>query len=279
MRHRHTAAILIVLLFTALPVSAQQWEVYDTFKAPLINPDLWWSNQGPGACHLALECERVIENGNLRLRIRGFNDSRSNDGDVWSENGLVVANPTAVTGFLARLAFTKAAGTFCSPGGGSMVGQMGLRATLFHSHPDEIVSQPDWYNEVEANIHMYPATDGTIQVGAILRRIGTNAPAYSVDLGKVKLGDLVDIWIRWDDQTSPTTVFFGMQPIRTFSKRSDGPAPAVEEGFDYAGAFPVREASTNPYRVVRLQSSPHNCGGVSIFSDVEVKIDSVSVLR
>lgn len=263
MKLTYALAVLVASL-VALPVSAQSWRVYDTFRGPFIDPVLWGGNGG--VCPDALECERLIRDGRLWLRIRGHNRTDNSDGEVWSQNAVAVAEPAGVTGILARLVFARADGTLC-PGVGSMVGQMGLRATFFHSQPGETPSSPEWLDEVEANLYMYPHPDGTADVGGILRRMGTPDAAWSETLGLVRLGQVVDIWLRWDEAAQ--TIYYGMQPLRQ---------PRVEVPVDYSELFPIRQPSTNPYRIVQLQTSPHNCAGVRLYSDVQVRIDRVSVI-
>jgi len=266
MRFRFALGVFSLCLL-AHPASAQDWQVYDTFEAPLIDPVLWGAGHAP--CQNALECERLARGGSLWLRIRAYNEAGGTSGTVWSQSGVEIAEqPALVNGMSARLAITRAAGTFCS-GVPSTVGQMGLRAIVFHSHrtSGESPNAP-WNDEVEANLYMYPHPDGTADVGGIVHRMGDVETPFSQQLGTVRIGEVVDIWLRWD--WANRTVFFGMRQLRQLP---------VEVGYQYSSDFPNAEPSLNPYRMLQLQASPVNCPGVRLFSDVAAKIDRVAVIR
>lgn len=255
MKLGHALAVLVLFL-VAQPLSAQTWEVYDNFKGPLINPALWIPNGG--ACQNALDCERQVQHGQLRLRIRGYGLTNTDAGQNWSQNSLEATQPTGIIGIGAKLTVTRAISNSC-PSTQSLAGQMGLRATFFNSGTG---AQTD---DIEANLHMYPhGTDSSIDVGGLIKNGSGNLDGVS--LGSVDIGETVTIWVRWDKANQK--VVYGLQHPGQ---------PPIEQEIQYAmsDTSPV----FYPYRLVQLQTSPKNCTSDLVYSDIEVKITQVTVLR
>ncbi|MFN8006427.1 MAG: hypothetical protein U0V70_05270 [Terriglobia bacterium] len=264
LRLRYVSPVILMFL-VALPLSAQTWAIYDQFRGPLINPDLWF---GGGTTNRdVLDYERQIQNGSLMLRIRSYGNHYIQDNQPnWAQNGLEVADPTGIIGIAAMLTVTRAIGNSCDSSGW-LLGQMGLRATFFNS------GEGNQIDDVEGNLFMYPGgVDQPITVGGLTNSPrARSVPPYnlgSVSLGTVKIGETVRIWVRWDKPNK--RIVYGLQHL--FPLR-----PPIEMAVPYS--IPDTLEPLYRYRVVMLQTSPSNCISSRVYSDMVVKIDQVAVLR
>jgi hypothetical protein len=262
-----TVLLAVVVLSPTLPLSAQNWVVYDDFKGSSINPARWVST-GLGVCQNALECERQIQGGQLRLWIRGYGlTTPTGLAENWSQNGLEVSPSelAGITGIGAKLTLTRA----ISNGGPDVqIGVMGLRAVFFNSG---LGAPSDWSNDVQAHLFMYPHSDQTISVGGYLccklntrDRIGPNI----VELGSVNVGESVTVSVRWDKVNKQ--VVYGLQRLGQ---------PPQEGRISYGGTTSDAVEPWHPYKQVQLETGPPNNKSPLVFSDMEAKVDQVTVFR
>jgi hypothetical protein len=257
--------VVLVLCFVALPLSAQTWEVYDNFDGPLINPNLWYGNWIQAGTS-ALEFERQIQNGQLRLWIRGYG-STFTDGDTnWGMNTVNITRPLLYKGLRAKLTVIRALGN--SPY--SQSGQINIRTRLFNTGTSE---PRDAANDIEACFYIASAgqENAPLSVGGQLTHADASLPNLGmVNLGSVNIGETVYIWVRWDQPNKK--VFFGFQRNR----KNQLP---IEMAIDYAGLVSDILPPGNPYWSIWAQTSPVSNTSFQTYSDTMVKIDQVSVIR
>lgn len=258
MKLRRIPAIFLVFL-AAMPLSAQNWEVYDNFKGPLIDPDLWSGSQRDGN---ALEFVRQIQNGWLQMWLRSCGQIWNDDGGQLVQSTLYMAKPAGTIGIGARLTITRATANYCPirpPD--NAAGSFALSAAFFNS------GSGDQIDDIVADLWInLPPSGQPLSFDGYVHDRQINAG--QVHLGDIKIGETFYVWVRWDQSTKQ--IFFGLQHL--LPNR-----PPVEEAIPYTWSDNRPPASM--VRVVNLQTWPQNCSHVQIISDMMVKIDQVTVLR
>ncbi len=268
MKLRRIPAIFLVFL-AAMPLSAQNWEVYDNFKGPLIDPDRWIGSQQESS---VLEFQRQIQSGWLQLRLRSFGlpyvpFPNPNDGVNWAENVLYMSDPAWVKGIRAKLTVTQAIGAACPPGGQRMIGQFGLVGSFFNR--GEGTGDPAGIDDISAELYLYMYSGTSeYQVGYRIVYGGGQGPIVNDTLGWANVGEPIYVWLRWDKGSK--TFFFGLQ-------RLSRKLPPLEVPFMYD--FPDSKPPTGEVRRLHLITLTKNCNEVQEFSDVAVKVDQVDVIR
>src|SRR5262245_13225543 len=87
---------LLLLVCLSSSALAQNLKAYDNFNGTFINPSKW--STFPGGCpsFSVLECVRAIQNGQLRLAVRGYGATSSNQGSQFGASELHFINPTPI---------------------------------------------------------------------------------------------------------------------------------------------------------------------------------------
>jgi hypothetical protein len=258
MRPKFVIAIF-VLFFTALPLSAQKWEVYDNFKGPLLDPNLWRGSQSDGN---ALEFVRQIQNGSLLLGLRSFGYTFTDDGGQSIQNYLAMPQPAGTIGLGARLMVTRAMANYCPLRvAENTPGSFALSAVFFNSgigdQLDDIVADL-WIN--------LPPNGQPLTFDGYVHSRRENFG--QVHLGEIKIGEPIYVWIRWDQAAKQ--IIFGLH--RLWTKQ-----PPLEQAVPYM--FSDTTPPAGPVRVVLIQTLPQNCAHVQVYSDMIVKVNQVTVLR
>ena len=110
-----------------------------------------------------------------------------------------------------------------------------------------------------------------ISVGGLLRQPGGSpSDLGSVNLGSVNIGEMVYVWVRWDQPNKK--LFFGLQ------RKGKNQLP-VEMEIGYSAILSDMLPPKFPGISVQVQTSPLNGTGYQTYSDVMAKIDQVSVIR
>jgi hypothetical protein len=252
-------------LLAALPLSSQNWQTYDNFKGPRIDPDRWVCGENN---RLSLEFERRIINGWLQLRTFSYGQPIYDGGFNWVTNRLEVPSgkePEGIVGIRAKVMVTRAMGNSCSSDSIGGTGQVQLGATFFNTGTG---LQAD---DISAELYMYSGVRGipnTLYVyGRVMNGSGSG-DLGSVFLGEVKVGETVWIWLRWDRQAQQ--IYFGLRRLQ--QKQLWQELPIAYSFIDIVPPFYV-------YRSVGMVTQPDNCTSALVYSDMAVKIDQVDVLR
>jgi hypothetical protein len=86
---------------------------YDTFGGKWLDAAKWLAGWGPD-CGRSLECVREIQNGQLRLAIREFGATDSDDGSQYGNPGLYFMNPNEINSITADVTQRSFSGDGCS---------------------------------------------------------------------------------------------------------------------------------------------------------------------
>ena len=253
------AVAIFVLFLAALPLSAQKWEVYDNFKGPLLDPNLWRGSQSDGN---ALEFVRQIQNGSLLLGLRSFGYTHVDDGEQSIQNYLAMPQPAGTIGLGAKLTVTRAMANYCPLRGPEKApGSFALSAVFFNSgsgsQPDDIIADL-WIN--------LPPNGQPLTFDGYVHDSRENFG--QVHLGDIKIGEPINVWIRWDQAAKQ--IIFGLHHLWTKQ-------PPLEQSVEYG--LPDTTPPAGPVRVVLIQTLPQNCQHIQVYSDMIVKVNQVTVLR
>ena len=255
--------MLYVLLACGIGISVParaQLRLYDDFDGPFINPSKWSPQWQCGGT--VMECVREIREDQLRLRVRAYGATNTNDGTQFGGSGLSLVN-NSVTDIAADLTVSRSTAQSCStnPGFG---GGGHAHVLLFGSFFNGGAGTSD--DDVEAYLQLDRyATDspGMVDVGGFMFHQGQFFG--NVDLGLVKVGERVRVELVWD------------QPNHRFVVRLFRPlyGTTAEQFMPYTVSDTT--AAVSPFRNIDAFVYPANCVGAQKSAELEVRFGDVLV--
>ena len=255
---------LVLSLFVCLsfPAQAQNFVPYDSFNGTFINPSKW--STFPGGCpsFSVLECVREIQNAQLRLAVRGYGATDSNEGSQFGASELHFINPTPIKAISIQLVVRRTSALGCPANSGE------------GSHAHALLSG-SFFNSGSGN----PADD--VQAFIIFDRFSsdptgvTSAQAFlfwqgqffgGVGLGNVKVGQEVIARLMWD-QTHH-------QFVASWTN--------VDTGSGVQAAMPYTIPDTTPpaasFKLLGVRTFTPNCVGTrALFAYMEATFDDVQI--
>jgi hypothetical protein len=249
---------VLMLVLVALPLGAQTWKVYDNFDGPLLNPARWYSEYGEDRS--ALEYGRQIRNSCLELWMRAYGRTDLSGGQTQGINSMLMLDMTSFKGMRAKLTVTKLIFND-GPDPGSYHG-FEIRSSFFNSgtsEPIDDVSATIGIGEQDGKLWV----SGNVLCGRYPEGLG------GVVLGSIKIGEPINIWIRWDSVSKQ--FFFGLQSLRRNQ-------PPVEQGITCTVPDAIPPVD-HIHASMGLGTWLNNSMSFQAYSELMVKIDQVSVLR
>jgi hypothetical protein len=235
-------------------------KLYDNFDGRIINPSKWIPLQdcvGP-----VMECVREVEDDHLRLRVRDYGATDTNDG---SQQGITPLGLAAdsVTDIAADLTVTYSAAQACSTNsgfGGGGHAQVLLWGRFFNGGLGTFDDDLQAFLQIE---HYATTPAGKLDVAGQLLHQGQFFSG--VDFGLVNVGERVRVELVWD------------QPNHQFIVRLSRPryGTTVEQFMPYTISDTTPPAFSN--RVLSAAAYGANCVGSRKSAEVEVLIDDVLV--
>ncbi len=226
-------ACLFCVCFSAQAQSSQELSIYDNFNQQFLNPSKW-ATSSPCFTWSVLECVREIQNGRLRLAVRGYGATNSNQGTQYGESELHFINPTPIRTIAAELVVRRTSAQSCAananPDEGGHAHSL-LSGTFFNSGS----GSPD--DDVQAFLildRFSSDPQGVTSVGAFMHWQGQFFGG--VGLGTVNGGQRIDAQLRWDRRNhqfvaSWTDVATGntTQAVMPYSMPDSAPAAAPDK--------------------------------------------------
>ncbi len=241
--------------------SASDLVPYDNFKQKFLDPTKWSTF---GACFTFsfLECVREIQDGKLRLAVRNYGSTNSNDGSQYAPSELHFINPAPIKTIATQLLIrrTTALGCPANTGEGSHAHAL-ISGNFFNSgsgNPDDDVqaflifdrfsSDPEGVTSAEAFMHWQ---------GQFFGGIG---------LGTVNVGQKVAISLTWDQSDHQFVVIW----------------TDLESGRVNQGVMPYNISDTTPAaaadKFLGVRTFAPNCLGTQhVFVDMEANFDNVMI--
>jgi len=228
---------------------------YDDFHGKYINP-LKWSSQWMCGTSTVMECERNIEGGHLALHVRNYGDNVENQGMQFG-NSLLYLNVDA-TDISTDVTVQSAKAQSCPANPGGAHAQVLLSGHFFSD------GGLTWDNDMIAFLQLdhYPTDPGDeVEVGGFLQYQGQFFA--NVYLGPAKLGDRINVELKWD-QPNHQFVVSMFQPRTGTITEALMPYEAPEIA---PPVFPYKGLSANAF-------SPNCTSGVT-FADSKAYFDNV----
>lgn len=104
---------LFCVCFSAQAQSSQELSLYDNFNQQFLNPNRW-ATSSPCFTWSVLECVREIQNGKLRLAVRGYGATNANQGTQYGESELHFINPTPIRTIATQLVVRRTSAQSCA---------------------------------------------------------------------------------------------------------------------------------------------------------------------
>jgi hypothetical protein len=197
------ALCFVLLVSLSRMVYAQQPSsnlvLYDNFDERFLNPAKW-SPYGTCFTWSVLECVREIEEDRLRLAVRNYGATNSNQGVQYGPSELHFSNPTPVRSIATELVIRRTSSLGCAAN----------TTFLPNSHAHTLL-QGNFFNSGSGNSaddvqgllildHASSDPDGVLTVGAFMNWQGHFFGF--VDLGTITVGQKVIAQLSWDQPHS-----------------------------------------------------------------------------
>ena len=230
--------------------------LYDSFDGRFLDPSKWLAQWQCGGT--VMECVREISDDQLRLRVRAYGASDSDQGTQFAGSGVSLASASA-TDIAVDVVVRRSAPQACATNPGfSGHAQFLVFGSFFNGGGNT----PD--DDVQAYIQLdrypfYPA--GTVAAGGFLKYQGQFFD--NVELGPVNIGEQVRIEMLWD------------RPNHRFVVRLFRPATGAfaEQYMPYS--VPDALPAVAPFKNINAFVYPANCVGAHVSSELEALVKDV----
>jgi hypothetical protein len=228
-------------------------KLYDNFNQGIIDPTKWSASWQCGPP--AQECVREIENGQLRLRVRSYGATDSNNGTQFSTSQVNMTASLA-TDIAAQVLIRNSSPQDCSTNSGVGHSQALVFGAFFNGGGGTSADDVQAFLQLDR----YPATGpGTVEVGGFLQYQGQFFD--NVDLGPVNIGERVKVELQWD------------QPNHQFIVRLFRSGSKVEQLMPYT--ISDTTAAVSPFKTLSANVFPANCVGTATSADLDVMFDNI----
>lgn len=229
--------------------------LYDNFEDErFLDPSRWIPNS---ACFLGstLECVREIQEDRLRLALRNYGATDSNQGTQFDLSEVHFTNPARIRSIAAELTVRRASTASCPTNPGVAHAETLIIGRFFNSGSGNADDDVEAFLSFE---HFTPDAEGVIEVGAFLHWQGRFFG--DVGLGRVNVGQKIIAQLSWD------------QPHHQFvASWTD-----VVTGTVTQALLPYTMPDTTTDKLLGVRGFPLNCVGTqTTFADVEAAFDKV----
>jgi hypothetical protein len=241
--------------------------LYDNFDERFLDPSKWYGLTA--ANDRTLEFVREIQDDRLRLAVRTYGATNSNQGNQFGQSELHFTNPASVRSIATEFAIRRASALGCptnpgmpSGGGASIIGRFfnsgsgnvgdDVDVNLIFGHSSDIPPGVAW---VVVFMHwqgqyFYVGPGGTIS-------------GQFVSFGSINVGQKVIAQLSWDQPRH--------QFVASFTDVVTGKVTQVLLPYTMPDTTPP--ASTD--KVLAVRTSATNCVGTQTFADMEATFDKV----
>lgn len=259
-------ALLLVcfglLVYVSHKVYAQQTNLvlYDNFDETFLNPTKW---SPYGACNWSvLECVRVIEDDKLRLAVRNYGATNSNEGVQYGPSELHFVNPTPVRSIATELTVRRTSSLGCPAN----------TTFLPNSHAHTIL-QGTFFNSGSGNSaddvqglfifdHTSSDPQGVVTVGAFMHWQGQFFGF--VGLGTINVGQKVIAQLSWDQ---PNHQFVASWADVLTGNKTQASLPYT---------MPDTTLPASPDKLIGVRTWAPNCIGTQMLvTDMDTTFDKV----
>jgi hypothetical protein len=254
-------SLLITLGFSFQALAQQPTTVlYDNFNQGFLSPSKW-NTSSPCFTWTVLECVREIQNGELRLAVRGYGSKDSNVGSQYGESELHFLKPAPIRSIATQLVIRRTSALGCA-------------ANTDGSHTHAII-QGNFFNSGSGNV-----TDD-VQALLVFDRYSSDPQGVTtveafmswqgqffgfVTLGTVKLGQTIVAQLQWDRANH--------QFIAGWTDVATGAVTQAQLPYAISDAAPAAA----PDKLLGVRAFTPNCLGTRMLTaDMEATFDDVVV--
>lgn len=266
MRRSFAIYFVCFLLFGALQmpylrVSASELIPYDNFTQRFLDPTKWSTF---GACFTFsfLECVREIQNGQLRLAVRNYGSTSSNNGNQYGPSELHFINPRPIKAFAAHLTVRRTSGQSCPANLGVTSGAHAiLQGTFFNSgsgNPNDDVQALLIFN------HLATDPEGSLNAAAFMHWQGQFFGF--VGLGPLKVGQRIAAQLAWDQPHA--------QFVASWTDLATGRTTSAALPYTMSDTTPAAA----PDKSIGVRTFAPNCiGPTMLVADMEATFGDVTI--
>jgi hypothetical protein len=268
---------IIYAAMTVSILSSSAWAIgpfptlYDDFNAPsgLIRPAKWFGFEVSG---LGTETARAVQNGALRLFLRGYGDTTSDSKRTTSSQGLMLAkNPSSITAVQADVQVNAVQANDCAanPYARGTTADVILQGNFFNAGtPTATSGQTD---DVVAQIYISRSgidATGVLQVQAQVSHCMNSACSTNTTIGTVQslgtttVAQAETLLMQWDKANH-----------RFLFQRGSNPQTEV----DYGGIVTDTMAPNLPLLQIKAFTGVENCTAQRMRASIDATIDNVFV--
>ena len=253
---------------SAAPVSAI---LYDNFHEKWLDPNRWYAGLTGGstpdyyeACYYSsnvLECIREIQAGHLRLEVRGYGETSSNQGDQYGEAKLIMSQPQGVKSLTADVVVVGASASDCPANPGSFSQAM-MTASFFNSGSGLSA------DNVSANVSLEPTPSVNPSTITIIGNMAWEGKYTGyVTIGTVPMGTPVRATLAWDHP--------GHQFVIGFQNLITGEFLSADVPYTQSDTL----APSGDWKGLYVQVFPNNCVSQQTWESMEATFDNVMITR
>jgi hypothetical protein len=234
---------------------------YDNFNQKFLDPNKW-AVSSPCFTWTVLDCVREIQNGQLRLAVRGFGATDSNQGSQYAESELHFLRPSTIKSIATDLVLRRLNGPACAantePPGGHAI----LQGTFFNSGTGD--SNDDVQGLLLIDNRSPSVVPGVADVCSMLHWQGQFFDG--VCLGRINVGQKIKAQLTWDQSNH--------RFLSSFTDLTTG--VVAQESMTYSMSD-TRPAAA-PDQLIGVRVWEPNCvGKQGLASDIEATFDNVMV--
>jgi hypothetical protein len=233
--------------------------LYDNFDGTFLSSVKW---SPYGACNFTvLDCVRAIEDDGLRLAVRVYGSTNSNQGDQYGPSELHFSNPAPIRSIATEFTVRRTSAMACPP-----------NTTLFSSHAHTIL-QGTFFNSGSGNSaddvqgllffdHDVSSSKGVLDVIGLMSRQGQFFGG--VGLGTINVGQKVIAQLSWDQ---PNHQFVASWTDVLTNTKTEALMPYT---------MPDTAPATGPDKLIGVRTWVPNCIGTQMLvTGMDTTVDKV----
>ncbi|MFL6306299.1 MAG: hypothetical protein ACJ72H_22435 [Candidatus Sulfotelmatobacter sp.] len=260
---RHAAALIAAIACLSIPGMAQQssFVLYDNFNRQFLDTNKW-APSSPCFTWTVLECVREIQNGQLRLAVRGTGATDSNSGNQYGESELVFKYPSRIKSISTQLTVRRTSAAACPASADFNSGtQVIIAGNFFNSGSG---SSADDVSALLFFNHLPTDPPGVLTVIGLLSWQGQFFGG--VGLGTVNVGQRITAKLIWEQRNHQFAVAWTDLASGTVTQTT----------IPYS--IPDTTSAAVAYKSLGVRVFTPNCVGTNVLlDDTEAVFDNVRV--
>jgi len=260
---RHKSILVLLFCVTLIPMAIAQsgLVMYDNFNERFLDPNKWLTSS-PCFTWTVLECAREIQNGQLRLEVRGYGATNANTGTQYGESELHFLNPNRVRSIASQLVVRRTRAASCAASTDQNSGTQAILQGNFFNSGSGVAS-----DDVQALLffnHLPTDPAGILTAVAVLNWQGQFFGG--TELGTINVGQRISAQLTWDKRNH--------QFIARWTDLASGVVTKASLPYTIMDTAPAAFAD----KLLGVRVFTPNCIGTQMLvDDVETTFDNVMV--